>query len=188
LTPGAEYVLGYTTITPCSQCACIGGQGDAYWKIQWTLSPAPLPDGFIVQMVSLSNFRVGCHEFTVGPPPPLVGWEAWQVQGGSIYQGYAKHGNKPGIDTDRATLNPFCSWGKFNAVLEARFFVGVPINWEEAPGPDGPLPYTFTQPPFWSKPDSNTVTRKMTADWACCPPICNPCGGVGADDCNLTCI
>ncbi len=177
--PTGLATLGYTTLRKDKSCSCTRPYGlPIVWKIQWTLKALSKAEmnGYIIQLV-----HVGYDDFGCPGQQPRTGYalffEAWQVVGGVIYQGYQSHGTKPGVDTDSsgAMGMPGCTNVKWQWEFEAKYFPNYVLNWPDNPGPDGPLPVYYLSPgqsdiPGWwfTAPQSNPVDRFYDVNISCC--------------------
>jgi hypothetical protein len=147
------------------------GCGGYRWNGLWQLSGATQQtNGFVVQKVLYSFDDHQCGSGEQGIKQVGTYWEAWQVQGGSVF-GCA---GLPGGDTFQTTPHDGY-YGLYSQEGHAKYMDGYtePSKWGTLPEA-GCAPATRSQPPGWS--DAGAVDRSARDEFNCCakdqpPPV-----------------
>jgi RHS repeat-associated protein len=157
------------------------------WMIQWNV---PLPrrepndNGFIVQKITRKTTWNTCDFDRQQKTVTDIYWEAWEVAGQNIYNGYALSKRVGGRDEwGGGPADAQCQRIVDTMEGEACFFRGVKINWPVTNLPPAHLlPITRAEPPWWNKRKS-CIKRSLAHTNICCSK--SKCG-CKADEENIT--
>lgn len=145
------------------------------WGVMWQL-PKGTPNGYIVQKITREDVSKACKDKD-WEWEHWTYFEAWQVVGGTIYNGYLNGVGQckcdppsPGNDHwGQAIGGNTCNEFKTNMTGVACFFKDVTIDWPcDQTYSSRCAPFTKVTPSFWVYSAKNCIIRYLEYSMSCC--------------------